>query len=95
MHPAELIQLNGQSLADMYGKKECGKSVALVTLLPFLGPALGPIHGGLVTRALHCFWVFWIMSALNALILVLRFFLMRESYTQGFRLRQHGQGPQG
>lgn len=75
------MQLNGLVMADMYSEKERGKSLAMITLLPFLGPALGPILGGLVTQVLHYSWVFWIMSALNALIFVLGFVLIRESYT--------------
>lgn len=72
------MQLNGLVMADMYSEKERGKSLAMITLLPFLGPALGPILGGLVTQVLHYSWVFWIMSALNALIFVLGFVLIRE-----------------
>ncbi|KAI4911011.1 hypothetical protein J4E90_007268 [Alternaria incomplexa] len=75
------VTLNGPVMADMYGEKERGKSLALVTLLPFLGPALGPIIGGLVTHSLHWSWVFWIMSAFNAVVLVVGYFLIRESYT--------------
>jgi omega-6 fatty acid desaturase (delta-12 desaturase) len=68
-------------MADMYGENERGKSLAMVTLLPFLGPALGPIVGGLVTHSIHWSWIFWIMSTFDALILVVGFFWIRESYT--------------
>ncbi|CAN9444665.1 unnamed protein product [Alternaria alternata] len=73
--------LNGPVMADMYGEDERGKSLAMVNLLPFLGPALGPIVGGLVTHSIHWSWVFWIMSIFNAFILVVGFFWIRESYT--------------
>ncbi|KAI4626678.1 hypothetical protein J4E83_003830 [Alternaria metachromatica] len=75
------VTLNGPVMADMYGENERGKSLAMVTLLPFLGPALGPIIGGLVTHSIHWSWVFWIMSAFNAVVLIVGFFLIRESYT--------------
>ncbi|CAN9477753.1 unnamed protein product [Alternaria alternata] len=75
------VTLNGPVMADMYGEDERGKSLAMVNLLPFLGPALGPIVGGLVTHSIHWSWVFWIMSIFNAFILVVGFFWIRESYT--------------
>jgi len=59
MKIADLVQLNGPVMADMYGEDERGKSLAMVNLLPFLGPALGPIVGGLVTYSIHWSWVFW------------------------------------
>lgn len=68
-------------MADMYGEKDRGKSLAMVTLLPFLGPALGPIVGGLVTELVNWPWIFWIMSAFNAVILTLGVFVIRETYT--------------
>jgi MFS family permease len=68
-------------MADMYGEKDRGKSLAMVTLLPYLGPALGPIVGGLVTQIVHWSWVFWIMSIFNAVVIVFGFFFIQETYT--------------
>ncbi|KAJ4372893.1 hypothetical protein N0V83_003184 [Neocucurbitaria cava] len=75
------VTLNGPVMADMYGEQDRGKSLAMVTLLPYLGPALGPIVGGVVTQLVHWSWIFWIMSIFNAVILVLGIFCIRESYT--------------
>jgi MFS family permease len=68
-------------MADMYGKADRGKSLAVVTLLPYLGPALGPIMGGLVTQLVHWSWIFWIMSIVNAVALLLGLLIIRETYT--------------
>lgn len=68
-------------MADMYGEKDRGKSLAMVTLLPYLGPALGPIVGGLVTQFIHWSWVFWIMSMFNAVVLLSGIVFICESYT--------------
>jgi MFS family permease len=68
-------------MADMYGKKDRGKSLAIVTLLPYLGPALGPLLGGLVTQFVHWKWIFWIMSIVDAVILIIGFLIIRETYT--------------
>ncbi|KAF1849204.1 MFS general substrate transporter [Cucurbitaria berberidis CBS 394.84] len=75
------VTLNGPVMADMYGEKHRGKSLAMVTLLPYLGPALGPIVGGLVTQLVHWSWVFWIMSIFNASVIVLGLICIQESYT--------------
>jgi MFS family permease len=68
-------------MADMYGASERGKSLAIVTLLPYLGPALGPLVGGLVTQVLHWKWVFWVMSIADSIILLIGLFIIRETYT--------------
>lgn len=74
-------QLTGPVLADMFLAKDRGKSLAIAGLLPYLGPALGPIIGGLAAERLWWPWLFWILSAFDALVLVLGFFIIRESYT--------------
>lgn len=68
-------------MADMYGEKDRGKSLAMVTLLPYLGPALGPIAGGLVTELILWSWIFWIMSIFNILVLLCGLVVLHESYT--------------
>lgn len=68
-------------MTDMYGKSERGRSLAIVTLLPYLGPALGPIIGGLITQFIHWSWIFWIMSLFDTAILLLGLIFIRESYT--------------
>lgn len=68
-------------MADMYGKSERGRSIAIVTLLPYVGPALGPIVGGLITQFIHWSWIFWIMSLVDAAIVLLGLAFIRESYT--------------
>ncbi|KAF9697725.1 hypothetical protein EKO04_004193 [Ascochyta lentis] len=75
------VTLNGPVMADMYGKSERGRSLAIVTLLPYIGPALGPIVGGVITQFIHWSWVFWIMSLTNAAIVLLGLIFVRESYT--------------
>lgn len=65
----------------MFPAKDRGKSLAIAGLLPYLGPALGPIIGGLAAERLWWPWLFWILSAFDALALVLGFFIIQESYT--------------
>ncbi|KPM40076.1 hypothetical protein AK830_g6501 [Neonectria ditissima] len=73
--------LTGPVLADMYHAKDRGKSLAIAGLLPYIGPALGPIVGGLAAQHLWWPWLFWILSIFDAAFSVLGFFVIRESYT--------------
>ncbi|KAK8055990.1 MFS transporter [Apiospora rasikravindrae] len=74
------ISLTGPILADMYGPSDRGKSLAIASLLPYLGRALGPIVGGLVSQHLRWQLLFWTMSAASAVITVLGLLLLRETY---------------
>ncbi|KAI1086471.1 putative florfenicol exporter [Rostrohypoxylon terebratum] len=62
------VVLTGPVMADMYHAKDRGKSLAIASFLPYLGPALGPIIGGLVVQLVQWPWLFWILS-------------IKESYT--------------
>lgn len=68
-------------MADMYGKRERGKAVAIASFLPYLGPALGPIVGGVVAEKLKWQWMFWILCGVNAATTLVGIVLIRESYT--------------
>lgn len=74
------ITLTGPILADMYRADERGKSFAVAGLLPYLGPALGPIVGGAVSQTVRWQWLFWIMSSFDAAIAILGAFVMAETY---------------
>ncbi|KAK7417068.1 hypothetical protein QQX98_004829 [Neonectria punicea] len=75
------VTLTGPVLADMYHAKDRGKSLAIAGLLPYIGPALGPIVGGFAAQHLWWPWLFWILSIFDTAFLVLGFFVIRESYT--------------
>ncbi|PYI16009.1 MFS general substrate transporter [Aspergillus violaceofuscus CBS 115571] len=47
-----LCPLTGPILADMYRPEHQGHSLALATFIPYLGPALGPIIGGVISQHL-------------------------------------------
>ncbi|OHX00746.1 MFS multidrug transporter, partial [Colletotrichum incanum] len=75
------ITLTGPIMADMYRKEDRGKSLAIATFVPYLGPALGPIVGGAITQKLGWPWLFWMLSIFNALIWAIGLIFVRESYT--------------
>ncbi|XDG06957.1 hypothetical protein ABKA04_006572 [Annulohypoxylon sp. FPYF3050] len=75
------VILTGPAMADMYHAKDRGKSLAIASFLPYLGPALGPIIGGVVVQLVQWPWLFWILSIFDAFIVVLGIIVIKESYT--------------
>ena len=68
-------------MTDMFHEKDRGKSLAIASLFPYLGPALGPILGGLVSQLVEWPWLFYIVSIVEAVVLVLGILVLRETYT--------------
>ncbi|KAI0863235.1 major facilitator superfamily domain-containing protein [Xylaria cubensis] len=73
--------LTGPVMTDMFHEKDRGKSLAIAGLLPYLGPALGPIIGGLVSQLIAWPWLFYIVSIIDTVVLVIGILVLRETYT--------------
>ncbi|WQF82588.1 Putative sugar transporter, major facilitator superfamily, MFS transporter superfamily [Colletotrichum destructivum] len=67
-------------LSDCWVPDERGKSYAIATFIPLLGPAIGPIIGGAVTQSIGWRWTFWILSIYDAVLVVIGFFILSETY---------------
>lgn len=67
-------------LADIWTPDQRGKSYAISTFLPLLGPALGPIIGGAVTQTIGWRWIFYILSIFDGLLVIAGLFLLPETY---------------
>ena len=67
-------------MPDIYRAPERCKALTIVTLLPYLNPALGFVVGGMVTQLVHWRWMFWIMSIAGTLNLLLGLVVIRETY---------------
>ncbi|KAJ4304731.1 hypothetical protein N0V90_000258 [Kalmusia sp. IMI 367209] len=75
------ISLAQPVMADLYREKDRGKSMAIVAALTYLGPAIGPIVGGLVTQLIRWEWIFGIISLLNTLVTIVGIVCLEETYT--------------
>ncbi|GAB1206156.1 hypothetical protein APSETT445_004838 [Aspergillus pseudonomiae] len=76
--------IGGGVLSDCWRKEERGAATALYSLMPFIGPAIGPIAldaaGGYLTKYLSWRWIFWVVSMADALVQLLAFLFLRETY---------------
>jgi len=67
-------------LADCWEPAQRGKSFAIATFIPLLGPAIGPIIGGVVVEKVNWRWTFWILSIFDTLLVVVALFIFQETY---------------
>ncbi|KAJ6148477.1 hypothetical protein N7497_010459 [Penicillium chrysogenum] len=59
---------------------ERGAATAVYSVMPFIGPAIGPIAGGYLTQYMSWQWIFWIVSMADAVVQILAFLFLRETY---------------
>ncbi|KAK4098899.1 MFS general substrate transporter [Parathielavia hyrcaniae] len=72
--------LGGGVLSDCWRHEERGMAIAIYSLAPFLGPAVGPIAGGYLTQYIDWRWIFWVVSMADAVVQVLAFLFLSETY---------------
>ncbi|MCJ1299263.1 hypothetical protein MMC08_002055 [Hypocenomyce scalaris] len=74
------LALGNGVLADCWSPEERAMSVAIYTLAPLLGPAIGPVMGGFITQHTSWRWAFWATSIADGGIQLLGVLLLRESW---------------
>lgn len=74
------LGIGGGVLADLWSPMERGRAMALYSLMPLLGPAIGPIAGGFIARYSTWRWVFYSTSIAAFFIQILGFFFLKETY---------------
>lgn len=72
----------GALMGDIWDQRTRGKAVALFTLAPFAGPALGPVVGGFigVSPSASWRWLFWVLTIFAGVCLVFIAFTLPETY---------------
>lgn len=77
---ADSFQIGGGVLSDCFRAEERGKSIAIYSLAPLLGPAVGPIAGGFIAETTTWRWVFYSTSIVDGVIQIAGLFFLRETY---------------
>jgi len=54
-------------------------AMGLYTLVPFLGPVIGPVAGGWIAEKSRWQWVFWSTSIFDGFVQILGFLCLEES----------------
>lgn len=76
---APLVLASGV-ISDVFTPDERGKAISVYTVAPLLGPAIGPIVGGLIAEHTSWRWIFWSTSILAAIVQAVGSFYLRETY---------------
>jgi len=73
------LGIGGGVLGDLWNAEERGKAMAMYTVGPLLGPAIGPIAGAWAAQRTTWRWVFWSTSIYNGVVQVIGLFYLRET----------------
>ncbi|KEF52091.1 uncharacterized protein A1O9_11717 [Exophiala aquamarina CBS 119918] len=80
--------IGGGVLSDCFRAEDRGSAIAVYSLMPFIGPALGPVAGGYITQYTTWRWVFWSTSIFDAAVQVLALALLPETYPAAILLKK-------
>ncbi|KDR77423.1 hypothetical protein GALMADRAFT_65924 [Galerina marginata CBS 339.88] len=65
-----VMAIGAASLADIFDPEERGRKMGIYYVAPLLGPALGPIFGGVLTSVWGWRAIFWFLTIDSGLVLV-------------------------
>ncbi|KAG9314264.1 major facilitator superfamily domain-containing protein [Chiua virens] len=72
---------SGALISDIWGPKERGAALAIFTVAPFAGPAIGPVVGGYLYQAgVSWRWTFWILVIFSGVCLLQIVFTVPETF---------------
>ncbi|KAG6851213.1 hypothetical protein H0H93_015223 [Arthromyces matolae] len=71
---------SGALISDIWDAKTRGKALAIFTVAPFAGPALGPTAAGFLGEHTTWRWVFWILAIFAGVCWLLIIFTIPETY---------------
>ncbi|KAL8733167.1 MAG: hypothetical protein Q9181_003698 [Wetmoreana brouardii] len=74
------LTIGGGTIADVMPPEKRGKAMAIFVMGPVLGPSLGPVAGGFLAEAAGWRWIFWLLTIVAGLMMILTFLFLRETY---------------
>ncbi|OAA69017.1 MFS multidrug transporter [Cordyceps fumosorosea ARSEF 2679] len=74
------LAIGGGILGDLFAAEQRGKAMSVYSLMPLLGPAIGPVAGGWIAQQTSWRWVFWSTTIACGLIQAVGLVFLRETY---------------
>ncbi|EED19393.1 MFS multidrug transporter, putative [Talaromyces stipitatus ATCC 10500] len=74
------LSIGGGVMGDCFKPEERGRAMAMYSLAPLLGPAVGPIAGGFIAQQTTWRWIFYSTSIVDGAIQLVGLFLLQETY---------------
>lgn len=74
------LAIGGGVLGDLFTAEQRGRAMSLYSLMPLMGPAIGPIAGAFVTQRTTWRWIFYATTIADAVIQVAGLFWLQETY---------------
>ncbi|KAG6877679.1 hypothetical protein C0993_005099 [Termitomyces sp. T159_Od127] len=72
--------LGGGVVGDLWSPEERAVAMSIYSLAPLVGPSTGPLVGGWIAERATWPWAFWSVSIADALLQVIGFIYLRETY---------------
>ncbi|KAG0701996.1 major facilitator superfamily domain-containing protein [Suillus ampliporus] len=74
------LSIGGAVIGDCWRPEERGRAIAIYSLAPMMGAAIGPLTGSWIAECSTWRWVFWSTSIIDAAVQILGVFLLQETY---------------
>jgi multidrug resistance protein len=74
------LGIGGGTLSDLFTPEHRGRAVSIYSLMPLLGPAVGPIAGGWIAERTTWRWVFYSTTIGCGFVQLAGFFFLEETY---------------
>jgi multidrug resistance protein len=74
------LAIGGAVLGDCFRPEQRGLAIGIYSLMPLLGPAIGPIAGGYISQRTTWRWIFWSTTIFDAVIQVVGLLFLQETY---------------
>lgn len=74
------LAIGGAVLGDSWRPEERGAAIAVYSLMPLIGPSIGPVVAGQLTTNVNWRWLFFVTSIADAAIQLTGLFVLRETY---------------
>ena len=74
------LAIGGGIIADCFVPEQRSTAIAIYSLAPMVGPAIGPIAGGFITENTTWRWVFWAVTIADAVVQLSGIFFLQETW---------------